>query len=131
MEVTRESTVLYDADCGLCLGAVDFVRRRLRDRHLRFVPLTSVEAVFLLADGPPPGDTLILIDEGGRHDRSTAALRIAAALRRPWSWLRVLRVVPRPLRDRAYDFIARRRLRWRGSAIECRPGSRCLHPGRR
>ena len=131
MRELRQSTVLYDADCGLCSSAVAFVRGHARADSFRFVPLAAPEAAGRLADGPPPGNTLILFEPDGRHDRSNAALRIAAQLRRPWSWLSALRVVPRALRDRIYDFIAKRRFNGFGPAPACRPGSRCPHPGRR
>ena len=52
--------------------------------------------------------------------RSDAALRIAMALGWPWRALGALRVVPRRLRDAAYDFVARRRFRWFGRRESCR-----------
>lgn len=131
MRREERRTVLYDAGCGLCEAAVAFVSRKARPGRFAFAPLDSSEGRRLIADGPPPGETMILFDADGRHERSTAALRIAAHLRRPWSWLRWLRLVPRPLRDAAYDFVARRRINWFGPAPACRPGSRCPHPDRR
>jgi len=68
-----------------------------------------------------------LIDDDGVHTKSDAALRIAARLGWPWSWLPVLRLVPRGLRDAVYDLIARHRYRWFGQADACRlpgPGDR-------
>lgn len=124
--------VLYDGECGLCTGAVEFIRRRSRPGAFRFAPLESDEAEAILAGRPSLSDTLILLDAAGIHERSTAALRIAAGLRRPWSWLRLLRIVPVTLRDRGYDFIARRRLNWFGRPHRtCGPGSRCPYPGKR
>jgi hypothetical protein len=37
----------------------------------------------------------------------------------PWSWLRVLAALPRPLRDAGYDFVARNRYRWFGKKDAC------------
>jgi predicted DCC family thiol-disulfide oxidoreductase YuxK len=42
------------------------------------------------------------------------------ALGWPWRALGVLLVLPRPLRDAAYDFVARRRYRWYGRRESCR-----------
>lgn len=107
--------IFYDADCRLCAGSVDFIRRHSEPDTFTIFPLNSLEALHLLANGPPPGDTIVLLDEEGRHERSTAAVRIAARLRRPWAWLRWLRIIPVPWRDRVYDWVARNRVRWFGS----------------
>ena len=106
--------IFFDADCNLCTGSVAFIRRHTDPDTFTFFPLKSLEALSLLADGPPPGDTIVLVDGAGRHERSTAALRIAARMKRPWAWLRWLRVLPGPWRDRLYDWVARNRIRWFG-----------------
>jgi predicted DCC family thiol-disulfide oxidoreductase YuxK len=46
-------------------------------------------------------------------------LRIARRLRFPWPLLYAFIVVPRPLRDIVYDFIARHRYRWFGKRDTC------------
>jgi predicted DCC family thiol-disulfide oxidoreductase YuxK len=111
-----QPVVFYDAGCGLCTSAVGFITARSRSGEFRFLPLGSPEAVEMLMAGGPPGDSMVLLDEVGRHERSSAAVRIAARLDRPWSWLRFLRWVPVSVRDRIYDFIARHRIRWFGRA---------------
>lgn len=53
--------------------------------------------------------------EGGRAQmRSTAALLIARRLRFPWPMLYAFIVVPRPIRDWIYDFIASHRFGFSG-----------------
>ena len=37
----------------------------------------------------------------------------------PWRFLRLLSVVPRPIRDTVYDFIAKNRYKWFGKKEEC------------
>lgn len=102
--MTREDhLVLYDGDCELCRGAVDFVRRRDRSGRWRFRPLKE-------SSEPVDCETLHVFDADGRHERSDAVLRLAADLPPPWSWLRFLRVLPRGWRDAVYDFVARHRL---------------------
>ena len=53
------------------------------------------------------------------YTRSTAALRIARRLRFPWPLLYAFILVPRPLRDMIYDFIARNRYQWFGKRDTC------------
>ncbi len=114
MVIEKSSTVLFDGECNLCNGAVEFVRSHDREGRFRFVPLDAAEARDLITARDAGCDTLHLLDEAGHHDRSAAALRIAAELSFPWSLLRFLKVVPRPVRDACYDFVARRRRRWFG-----------------
>jgi predicted DCC family thiol-disulfide oxidoreductase YuxK len=64
-------------------------------------------------------DSVVLVDGRGVHVRSEAALGIARRLGLPWSLAGVLRVLPRGVRDWAYDAFARRRYRWFGRAEAC------------
>ena len=69
-------------------------------------------------DQQQPG-SIILADEDRLFTRSAAALRIAGRLRAPWPLLRIFWIVPRPLRDAIYDWIARNRYRWFGKMDAC------------
>lgn len=113
-ETRKRPVVFYDAECRLCSGTVDFIRHHSDPATFLFYPLKSLEALDMLA-GELPGDTIVLLDEEGRHERSTAAVRIVARMRRPWAWLRWLRLVPRSWRDGVYDWVARNRVNWFGS----------------
>ena len=122
--------ILFDGICNLCNGAVNWVMDRDRQAYFRFASLQSDAARRALDTanaGNPLPDSIVLIDDDGVHTKSDAALRIAARLGWPWSWLPVLRLVPRGLRDAVYDLIARHRYRWFGQADACRlpgPGDR-------
>ena len=64
--------------------------------------------------------SMLLRDKDGLHRKSDAALRVLAGLGGPWRWATWLRIIPRPLRDAAYDLIARNRYRWFGKRDTCR-----------
>ena len=51
--------------------------------------------------------------------RSAAALRVAGYLGGAWTLARAAWLVPRPLRDAAYDLVARHRHRFLGAAGAC------------
>ena len=115
--------LFFDGECGLCARSVQFVLEHERDRELRFAALQSspgrdvAERAGLDPDAPTP---LVHLDGEGRiTTRSAAALEVARHLRMPWRLVRALRVVPRGLRDLAYRFVAKRRMRWFGSADGC------------
>ena len=117
--------VLFDGDCALCNATVRWTVKRDPLARLRYAPLASEAArrVVALAD---PGldfdslpDAIVLADGDGVHTESTAVLRLARYLRFPWPVLILAMVVPRPLRDAGYRFVARNRLRWFGRADAC------------
>jgi predicted DCC family thiol-disulfide oxidoreductase YuxK len=115
--------LLFDGVCNLCNAAVRFIVRRDPRGRFRFASLQSDVAVRLLRihgvmiENMP--DSMVLIDEHRIFTRSAAALRIVRRLQLPWRVLYALIIIPRPLRDWAYDFIARRRYRWFGRRDQC------------
>ncbi len=59
----------------------------------------------------------------GRHEillKSTAFFRIVSRLSWPWRALGVLRLAPLPVRDLAYDWVAKNRYRFFGRYQVCR-----------
>ena len=117
------STMIFDGDCVLCSGTVQFILRHERDPELAFATTQSLAGRELAArHGISPGDldiTFVLVEDDRALLRSDAALRVAAHLRFPWRWLAVLRVVPRPIRNTVYTAVARRRYRWFGKRAAC------------
>jgi predicted DCC family thiol-disulfide oxidoreductase YuxK len=121
MDTLRLPIVYFDGVCGLCNGSVDFLLRRDRAQVLCFTPLQgdiARERLGPQAQGDP--DSFVLEDADGIWRRSDAALRIARHLGGAWRCLGVLRVIPRPVRDALYDFVARNRYRWFGRKETCR-----------
>ncbi len=119
--------ILFDGQCGLCARSVRFIAARDRAGHFRFAPLHGPAAARecarlrvalpTLSDADP--GTMILIDGNGALNRSDAALAIASRLTLPWRLFAALRVVPKPLRDGLYRWVARNRYRWFGSSDRC------------
>jgi predicted DCC family thiol-disulfide oxidoreductase YuxK len=117
-----ERVVLFDGVCKLCNGWAKFLIRHDPARQFRLASVQSVQGQALLAwYGLPTDrfDTMALIDEAGLHVRSMALLRILARLPQPWRALRLLRLLPRPLRDWGYDRIALNRYRLFGRHAVC------------
>ena len=70
------------------------------------------------ASTPDDPDTNAVIHGGVAYFKSDAALTVLGALP-GWSWVRVLRSVPKPLRDAVYNLVARNRYRIFGKYDEC------------
>ena len=118
----REAVVLFDGVCRFCSGSVRFILERDSRRRFAFAPLQSLAAQKLLQQHDrllEQMDSLVLVENGQCSTRSTAALRIVRYLSWPWPLLKVLILVPRPLRDFCYDMFARNRYRWFGKNQEC------------
>jgi predicted DCC family thiol-disulfide oxidoreductase YuxK len=68
---------------------------------------------------PEDAKTFVLVVDGKPYVKSDAAIRVARYLRGGWRALGLIRVVPRSVRDWAYDAVARNRYRWFGRAEAC------------
>ena len=104
-------TLFYDGGCGLCHRAVRFLLWADRDgRHFRFAPLGGRTFQSLVPEDERKRlpDSLVLRTESGELlTRSPGVLHALGRLGGPWKALAVLgRLVPRPLADAVYDFIA-------------------------
>jgi predicted DCC family thiol-disulfide oxidoreductase YuxK len=110
--------LLYDGVCGLCNTTVRLLLRADRRGVLRFAALESDFAADVLGRHPELEgvDSLVLVERRGQGDervyvRSEALVRAVRHLGGFWRVLGAVAVLPRPLRDWAYDLVARHRYR--------------------
>jgi predicted DCC family thiol-disulfide oxidoreductase YuxK len=118
--------LLYDGLCGFCDGTVQLILRHDRRGTLRFATLQGEFAREVIARHPELAavDSLVLVDRDGAgrenvYVRSEGALYVARYLGGAWHVARVIAVVPRFLRDWAYDAFARMRYRVFGRYDSC------------
>ena len=124
--------VLFDGVCGFCNAMVRRTLRRDRDALFRFAPLQGGFGQAVLARHgitlPPEGSadpgTLYLVldpDLPGEHllARSQAVHFILCHLPGFSLPAALFRMLPRPLRDALYNFIARHRYRFFGRYDSC------------
>jgi predicted DCC family thiol-disulfide oxidoreductase YuxK len=108
--------LFYDGHCGLCDRAVKFVLKHDRSGNaFRFAPLqgpTFEWRVPAESRENLPDSVVVLTFEGSLLVRSDAFIHILRRLGGGWRTLaNALAVIPRPVRDSVYDFIARIRYR--------------------
>ena len=127
--------LFYDGVCGLCDRTVQFVLRHDRQGRFRFAALqgasarrllerhgrdpSRLDSMYLLLDPDTPRERVL--------ERSDGILAVLQQLGGIWRLSAVARAVPRSLRNRTYDFIARHRYRWFGRYDQCAlppPGAR-------
>ena len=123
MTLPRGPIVFFDGVCNLCDSSVHFLLDRDRRNILKFAPLQGTTYAGLRAQYPEAdGDvgTIVLYSNGRVFTRSAAVLHILRLLGGWWKLLYGLIVIPKPLRDALYNFIARNRYRWFGRQESCR-----------
>jgi predicted DCC family thiol-disulfide oxidoreductase YuxK len=125
--IEGRALLLYDGVCALCNGVVQFLMKHDRLDRFRYAPLQSSlgrevlarfdiyafpDGVMLLTDALTPAEHL--------YQRSDAVAAPLERLSMPWRLVgRVLRLVPRPLRDWGYGIVARFRYRLFGRYDTC------------
>ena len=115
--------VLFDGVCNFCHASVNFIIDRDPKDHFRFASLQSETGIALAAQHGIDSTQLasiILIEGDQAYTQSTAAFMIAKRLRGLWPMLGILLIVPRPIRDFIYQWVARNRYRLFGRADSCR-----------
>jgi predicted DCC family thiol-disulfide oxidoreductase YuxK len=120
--------VLFDGVCALCDASVRWLLAADTKRALHYAPLQGETARDVVSRHPeldPSLSTVIYVRGMGSdaervYERSDAAVEILKDLGGVFTALSWLRLVPRALRDAAYDFIAERRYRWFGNYDACR-----------
>jgi len=114
--------IIFDGVCNYCCGVVNSIIKRDPRAVFRFVPFQSETAHRILNDYDfPPDrlDTFVLIEDGKLYTKSEAGLRVQKLLGGFHKLLYAFIVVPAPVRDAVYDYIARHRYEWYGRKDEC------------
>ncbi|MEM1058723.1 MAG: DCC1-like thiol-disulfide oxidoreductase family protein [Verrucomicrobiota bacterium] len=122
LEPGADAIVLFDGECGLCQGSVNWMLARDRQRTLRYAPLqgetarailerhgkdpTVLSGMWLCEYPHTPRERLL-----HRSDAALASLRHLGGFWRVLSWARF---IPSALRNWVYGIIARNRYKWFG-----------------
>ncbi len=114
--------LLFDGVCNLCNSSIQWVIEHDPKAKFRFASLQSETGQTLLKQYQLPTDelnTVVLIDGEKAHTRSDVPLRIVGKIGGAWPLLSVFWIVPRPLRNAVYDWVASNRYRWFGKKEAC------------
>jgi predicted DCC family thiol-disulfide oxidoreductase YuxK len=119
--------LLYDGVCGFCDRSVQFLLRHDNQARFRFAALQGEFARGVLSRHGrdlAKMDSMVLVLDTGLPterllDRSDGMLAMLKDLGGGWRLLAAARAIPRSLRDRAYDFVARHRYEWFGRYDHC------------
>lgn len=114
--------VVFDGQCLLCNGWVQFLLRHDRGGRFRFASIQGEAGGRMLADAGLRVEglqTLLLVDGDRSWQHTDAILRVLHGLGWPWRLAWAAWLIPRPLRDGLYRWLARNRYRWFGRSAQC------------
>ncbi len=113
--------MFYDGECGLCSRTVQWCLRNDKRGIVRFAPIQG--STYAALDNPnKPIDisTMVLAEGAELFIKSTGVLRLMTNMGGIWKPLGQIGLIcPGILRDKVYDFVAKRRLKFFGSADSC------------
>lgn len=117
-----DAIVLFDGVCNFCNYWVRFIMKHDKQKRFLFGTLQGTTATALLTaygkDSLIP-DSVVLIEKGKCYTQSTAVLRICKQLD---GWPKIfylLIIIPAPIRNTVYRWIAKNRYRWFGKMEQC------------
>lgn len=113
--------VMFDGECNFCDSSVQFIIKRDPNGYFKFAALQSdvgsqLKEKYNISHNI---DSFILIEDNKVYKFSDGALRVCRNLKGFWSYLYLLIVIPRPIRNSVYRFIAKNRYRWFGKKESC------------
>lgn len=113
--------VLFDGICEFCNWSVQFIIQRDPNALFSFASLQSEVGQALLTEHGLPlnTDSIVLLENEQHYVESTAILKITRHLHRLYPLLYAAIIIPQPVRNRMYRFIANHRYAWFGKTNKC------------
>ncbi len=104
--------VFYDGDCGFCNRTIQFILKNEKNQNLHFTAIQSDFSIeFFESHYFPKPDLSTFYYWNGRElfSKSTAVLHLLNQLKNRFQLLKIGYILPKIVRDKMYDFIAKRR----------------------
>lgn len=115
--------LIFDGECNLCNGLVGKLLQLNDLSHFKYLAYQSPEGQQWLETLALPTDkldTVVIIEKERVQTNSDALLTILQNISTFKTIAKVLRIVPRQLRDSIYKFAALNRMLFFGSSSSCR-----------
>lgn len=121
VRMKRPVILAFDGECLMCSRFIRFLANEDRSKALRFVTLQSQKGDEMMTRASENHlGSMVVECEGRVASKSDALLVLLSALGGHWKFLSVTgSIIPKPLRDSIYLFIAKRRYRWFGKQDLC------------
>ena len=120
MKNKDQNIVFFDGVCVLCNGFVKFITKRDKDHSIKFASLQGRTAIDLNVSPDRENlKTIVYLKGNKKRYNSDAVLEIFSDLKGIWTLVNIFKIVPRPLRDLIYKFIAKNRYKFFGKTDTC------------
>lgn len=118
----EKKIILFDGVCNLCNSCVRFIIKHDKRNQFLFGSLQGKAGQDYLQKfnlNATVFNSFILIENDKVFTRSKAVLQVVKHLGGIWKLLYVFIILPKFIRDRMYDFVAKNRYKWFGKKEEC------------
>lgn len=114
--------IFFDGVCNLCDSFVRFLIKIDKKDKLRFASLQGETAKTKLPETEAKGlGSVVFYKDGERSHESQAVIDAFKVIGGPWTLFAIFQILPSPLRDLLYRFIAKNRYKWFGKKDEVCP----------
>jgi len=116
------SVIIFDGICNLCCGWIQYLIRKDKTMKFRFVSIQSETGQKLLnkVDGNvKQRESIIYLKENKYYLESSAVIEILSDVGGLWKLIVVLKLIPKPIRNKLYQIIAKKRYSFFGKRTDC------------
>mgnify|MGYP003683005357 FL=1 len=118
-----KNTILFDSKCNLCSKTVKRVMKLDKNKLFTFISNKSEYGKNIISKNnlnSVTTETIVLFTTENKFlIKSDAAISIAVKLNPLFLIFNTLFIVPKKIRDRVYDYVAKNRYKWFGENESC------------
>ena len=118
-----KNTILFDSKCNLCSKTVKRVMKLDKNKLFKFISNKSEYGKNIISKNnlnSVTTETIVLFTTENKFlIKSDAAISIAVKLNPLFLIFNTLFIVPKKIRDRVYDYVAKNRYKWFGENESC------------
>jgi len=115
--------ILFDGFCNFCNRTINIILKHDKDSYFQFAPSQSNAGIDILQQfdlDQKASASVILIDNEKVYTKTDAVVQIATHLNGWPKLFRLIKFIPKPIRDFGYDLIAKNRYALFGKRATCR-----------
>lgn len=120
--IPQQPLLFFDGVCNLCNSSVQTIIKKDTQQKFKFASIQSDAAkeILLQFDNFNSDiDSIILLNKGEFYYKSSAVIRVCKILGGLYYFLFIFWIVPKPIRDYIYDYVAKNRYKWYSKRESC------------